>query len=132
MVDALRTLTVTAHAMAETNARMREQAEALHAEIRTLRSTILPAHSIGSEVGGLSSLDVAGGTAEPFAIPQQPEQPASSSSAPSSSNRAAPAKAKPKSKLAKAKRTRNLSPEARERISAAQKARWAAQRARDE
>jgi hypothetical protein len=127
MMGALRVLAAATNAMAESDARAREQAEALRAETRTLRSVILLAHSIGGEAGGSSPLgpDVAGGVAEPFAIPQQP---AYSSSGPSSSGRAEPGKAK----LPKAKQTRDLSPEARERISAAQKARWAAQRARDE
>jgi hypothetical protein len=131
MMEAVRTLAAATHAMAESNAHLREQTEALHAEMRTLRSAILLAHSIGGEAGGSSpsGLDVAMGTSEPFVIPQQPSYSSSSSSGRSSSTNAAPGKA---SKPVKTKRTRNLSPEARERISAAQKARWAAQRARNE
>jgi hypothetical protein len=116
MIDAMRDLAAAAQAMAESNARAREQTEALNAEMRTLRSAILLAHSIGREEGGASplGLDVAKGSFEPFALPAQAQVSGQAATG------AAPAKVK---------RTRNLSPEARERISAAQKARWAAQRA---
>lgn len=114
LMTALRDLTGAVKSLSTGNDLIGSAMQTLHSEVKTLRAAILLAHSIGREEGGSSplGLDVAKG--DPFQI----SQPFAISSSHASMPSAIPAK-----------KTRNLSPEARARISEAQKARWAARRA---
>ena len=109
-----------ARTLADENRNLRDRMDQLHSEVRTLRSVILLAHNAGRDSGSALplGLDVAVAPdpfgSELFSIPT----PLSSRSNGNGSSNGA----------GKTKKKRNMSPEARARISAAQKARWAARR----
>lgn len=121
LLSALSELVQATREVAGENHGLRERVAQLAAEVKTLRSAILLAHSIGREEGGSSplGLDVAKG--EPFAL-ESTYNPSYNSrfDAPRHPSSSATTGATPKK--------RTMSEEARARISAAQKARWARSR----